>query len=354
MTTILHRAALALVAVRVLLDAGAGWLALAPLGLMAVRFHPLLALAGGVFGLAAGADAAYYGEGMTGFASLAAGVTLLGLAVHGWWQGRRRALTAVGAIALSVLVLLPLGYGYVTGQVGRKDGLTGVTFKSVDGLTLHGRYTPSRNGAAVIVLGRKPEHARMLARHGYGVLEVDRRGEGHSKGRPNSWGWGAERDAEGAIAYLKRRGVDRVGGLGFSVGGEILLTTRGLDAVVSEGAGSRSHREALSAFARAQFAVRDVAVTIATGRTPPPGLDGRVARSKTPTLLIAAPNTPNLERLNRRYAEGSDATLWEIPESAHTRGLQARPAEYERRVVGFFDRVLNDERPRLSPRAPAR
>ena len=32
--------------------------------------------------------------------------------------------------------------------------------------------------------------------------------------------------------------------------------------------------------------------------------------------------------------------LWEIPESGHTGGIDARPDEYERRVVGFFDRSL--------------
>ena len=30
----------------------------------------------------------------------------------------------------------------------------------------------------------------MLARHGYGVLLFDRRGEGRSEGEPNAWGWG--------------------------------------------------------------------------------------------------------------------------------------------------------------------
>ena len=34
------------------------------------------------------------------------------------------------------------------------------------------------------------------------------------------------------------------------------------------------------------------------------------------------------------------ATLWEIPEAHHVGGLAARPAEYEQRVVGFFDREL--------------
>ncbi len=29
-----------------------------------------------------------------------------------------------------------------------------------------------------------------------------------------------------------------------------------------------------------------------------------------------------------------------VPEAGHTGGYAARPAEYERRVVGFFDRAL--------------
>ncbi len=42
------------------------------------------------------------------------------------------------------------------------------------------------------------KQARMLARHGYGVLLFDRRGEGRSDGDPNAWGWGGYRDVEAA------------------------------------------------------------------------------------------------------------------------------------------------------------
>ena len=66
-----------------------------------------------------------------------------------------------------------------------------VTFTTADGLRLRGWYVPSKNGAAVISFpGRKgtQKPARMLARHGYGVLLFDRRGEGESEGDPNAWG----------------------------------------------------------------------------------------------------------------------------------------------------------------------
>ena len=68
-------------------------------------------------------------------------------------------------------------------------------------------------------------------------------------------------------------------------------------------------------------------------------LVGRIA--PRPALLIAAPNSKHGEDLNRRYHEAGPSTeLWEIPESDHVGGLTARPAEYERRVVGFLDRAL--------------
>jgi hypothetical protein len=59
-------------------------------------------------------------------------------------------------------------------------------------------------------------------------------------------------------------------------------------------------------------------------------------------MLIASPHSGHGEELNRGYyrAAGEPKTLWEIPESRHVGGIRARPAEYERRVVGFFDRAL--------------
>ena len=39
-------------------------------------------------------------------------------------------------------------------------------------------------------------------------------------------------------------------------------------------------------------------------------------------------------------AAGEPKELWNVQGSSHTGGLDAQPAEYERRVVGFFDRSL--------------
>ena len=76
------------------------------------------------------------------------------------------------------------------------------------------------------------------------------RGNGQSQGDSNPYGWGSRKDLEAAIDFLVRRSDVRageIGGLGLSVGGELMLETaaydRGLAAVVAEGAGFRTTHE---------------------------------------------------------------------------------------------------------------
>ena len=238
-----------------------------------------LALALGLLGLAAGGEAFYYagqtglaGDDYTGLLALAAAPLLLGAGAVTLWRTRRtdgslrrraarRALAGAAGLLGFVFVVLPVGMEYVDTHTARAvvpaadlgAAHEDVSFTTSDGLELHGWFVPSRNGATVIAFpGRKGPQAaaRMLIRHGYGVLLFDRRGEGESDGDPNGWGWGGDRDLQAAIAYLRARpdvDPDRIGGLGLSVGGELMIETAaehgGLAAVASEGAGIRSVRE---------------------------------------------------------------------------------------------------------------
>ena len=64
----------------------------------------------------------------------------------------------------------------------------------------------------------------MLARHGYGVLLLDPRGQGRSEG--DLVRWAGDRDLAAGARFLQGRpdvDPDRIGGFGSSVGGEILL-----------------------------------------------------------------------------------------------------------------------------------
>jgi pimeloyl-ACP methyl ester carboxylesterase len=243
----------------------------------------------------------------------------------------------------------------------------------VDGLALRARYVSSRNGAAVIVFpgsaSRAPQ-ARVLVRHGYGVLMLDMRGYGQSDGDPNAFGWGATKDVDAGVAFLKRRDdvkTGRIGGLGFSVGGELLLEAAAgnpaLRAVVSEGAGERSVRETLTRGVRAVLvlpmeAATTAAVAVLSGDLPPPSLPHVVARiAPRQIMLIYAGRGTGGEDLQPSYyaAAGQPKTLWRIAEARHTGGLAARPRAYERRVIAFFDQALLARQPeRLAGTTSAR
>jgi fermentation-respiration switch protein FrsA (DUF1100 family) len=363
----------------------------AVLGWASPRLGPVLrgfaAIACGLLALTAGiADGFRHvavdrlaGDDITAMVGGAAGAVLVGLGVVTLWRERRlderrmrryarRTLLGFVAGAAALLVLVPAVVAIVTTHRAREpvqavdlgQPYEQVAFRSADGLRLAGWYVPSRNRAAVIVSpGRSGpvEHARMLARHGYGVLLFDRRGEGESDGDFNAYGWGGDADLKGAVTFLTGRpDVDsaRIGALGLSVGGEMLLETaaedRRLRAVVSEGGSVRSVAEhwddpGIGELQKpfTPMAAQTLAVSVLANEGPPPSLmdlvDDIAPRS---LLLIRGLDGQPAEVLNRAFydAAGAPKQLWEVPGAGHTGALSAAPAEYERRVVGFFDEAL--------------
>jgi uncharacterized protein len=280
----------------------------------------------------------------------------------------RRTLVGIAAVVVGFLVVFPVAFAINATHRARTDVASAdlgraferVSFTTSDGLRLVGWYVPSRNRAAVIAFpGRRGPvaHARMLARDGYGVLLFDRRGEGQSDGDFNAFGWGGDADLKAAVTFLAGRpDVDerRIGGLGLSVGGELMIETAAEDprlhAVVSEGAGVRSLAEhwddpgpapVLKPFTN--LVSQTLALAVLSNQGPPPGLTGLVDDiAPRPLLLIRGLDGQPQEALNRVYhaAAQEPKTLWEVPGAGHTAALSARPREYERRVVSFFDQAL--------------
>jgi dienelactone hydrolase len=145
------------------------------------------------------------------------------------------------------------------------------------------------------------KHARMLTRHGYGVLLFDRRGDGQSEGDP--YRWDGNKDVKAALAFLQGQpdiDADRIGGLGLSLGGELLLKTaaesQALRAVASEGAGVRTIREHMDTTGAGkwllapQMAVTTGATAVFANHAPPPNLKDLIGRiAPRPVFLIYAP-----------------------------------------------------------------
>jgi dienelactone hydrolase len=315
------------------------------------------------------------GGAWSGLLLLPAGVAMVACAVAGLrdapQRGRperwtRRAVGAVVVVLSLMWIVMPVGVAlFATGTPraavsARALGVPheDVSFRSADGLRLSGWYVPSRNRAAIVVVhggggdrSGAVRHARMLARHGYGVLLYDARGRGASEGAPDAIGWTWRKDVAGALTWLEHRpDVDpqRIGGLGLSTGAEAVVQAaaqRGdLHAVVADGVEARTTTEAARVAGPTDvpyWAGFYGASRVLTGSAPPPDLGRLVAELRAPTLLIAAGRDQE-GRFGRIYARRSRgrATLWQVPDAGHTRALRTRPRAYEARVTGFFDRAL--------------
>ena len=338
----------------------------------------------GAIAIAVGIPGVYYlldgsasGDHFTGLLAIVAGAILLVIGPVTLWKARRReggrrrrylrrSLTVVAASVLALAIVwflvFPIGFAYIYTHTG-KGPVTpelGVPYESVtvttsDSLELAAFYVPSKNRAAVVLFpgATRPEQARMLIRHGYGVLLLDPRGQGRSEG--DIVRWAGDRDLQAGVEYLRSRpdvDPERIGGFGFSIGGEMLLEaaaqSNGFKAVVSEGAGSRVGDEDVSGPARLlaepNLAVMTAALTVFSNHGPPPPIVDRIGRiAPRPVFLIYAERGIGGENTRQpKYyaAAGEPKSIWKVPGSKHTGGIDARPVEYEQRVIAFFDRAL--------------
>jgi fermentation-respiration switch protein FrsA (DUF1100 family) len=318
------------------------------------------------------------GSDLTGALAVAAGAVLVGLAVFIPWRHRgegaasprRRWATRVLVVPAGLMAILfvlgPMSLGIIETHKWREPvgnppsaAYKEVTFHASDGLDLAGWYRPSRNGAAVLLVhgggsDRKGSvaHAKMLARHGYGVLLYDARGRGESDGTPNNYGWDWANDVAGALAFLKARDdvdPDRIGALGLSTGADVLIEVaakrKDLAAVVADGAAAGSfedwHRLRGTELGLPPGWMMFTTMRVLSGDPPGPPLEDLVRRIEDPTLLISAglDDERNFNVLYDKAARGP-VEHWNLPDAHHTDAIREHPEAYRRRVVSFFDQAL--------------
>ena len=346
------------------------------------------ALLVGFFGILAGTEAVHYtmgggpsGDDYTGLLSIPAGLTLMGLGAvtlwrsrrrddRLWWRYSRRLLVTAAVLFATLAAVVPVTVSYIVTHAARDHVPAAdlgapyeeVEFRTTDGLLLQGWYIKSRNGAAVISFpGRaaSQKRAKVLARHGYGVLLFDRRGEGESEGDPNLFGWQGERDVHAAVTFLQSRpdvDPERIGGIGLSVGGEMMIEaaaeSSALKAILSEGASGRSVRDEIANPGGAWqeligTGLATAATAIFTSNLPPADLQSLVPKISGAVFFVYGERGQPAEKpANSAFyaAARGERELWEVPGSGHMGGTEAQPVEYERRIVRFFDRTLLDER----------
>jgi uncharacterized protein len=150
---------------------------------------------------------------------------------------------------------------------------------------------------------------------------------------------GGTRDLRGAISYLESRpDVDpgRIGAIGLSVGGEMLLQAAAerddFDAIVSEGAGIRSVREAVhhpgavKAVVTWVSTIQTLGTSVFSSDLPPRSLTNLSAEISEPLLVIYSEKGQGGEKLSRQYYDAATGPkeLWSAPERTSARSTQPR------------------------------
>jgi fermentation-respiration switch protein FrsA (DUF1100 family) len=320
---------------------------------------------------------------LTGVLAAAAGAVLVGLAIAIPWlhrgEGaagpRRRWAYRVLAVPLGLLAfaytIVPMSIALTETHKYREPigsppsaDYREVSFEATDGVDISAWYRPTQNGATILVAhggggdrSGAVAHAKLLVRHGYGVLLHDARGRGKSEGVQNAYGWGWPKDIAGAIAFLKTRvevDPERIGALGLSTGADVLIQVAGqgsdLKAVVADGTYAGSFEDGrrimgvspITPFMALEFAT----VGVTSGTTPGPAIEDMMKRITSPLLLVAAgPLEKDAGELYDRAAGGRPVDVWYLPDVGHTAAIREAAAEYERRITAFFDA-------RLSPSCP--
>ncbi len=249
-----------------------------------------------------------------------------------------------------------------------------VTFPSRDGLTLRGWFIPAPEARGTVVfchghagsMDPDVKYAPAFHERGYNVLMFDFRGHGRSEGQQVSMGYYEREDLLGAVDYLQGRGIDRVGVMGFSMGGAVAMAiaphTEAIRAVVSDGGFARLS-DTIAA------GVRERGPSSRSGQGLPGFLVSLVGHlivwlmglrlgcslseadpirwvdkiAPRALFLIHGALDPfvTVEQARQLYAAaGEPKEIWIVSEAGHRQADRRHPGEYHHRVLAFFDQWL--------------
>jgi fermentation-respiration switch protein FrsA (DUF1100 family) len=198
--------------------------------------------------------------------------------------------------------------------------------------------------------------AAELVAHDYNVLMFDLRGHGESDGKRISAGYHERKDLLGAIDFIKGRGFEHIGVLGFSMGAATALMTAAentdIDGVVADSSyadlADIMEREFKSRTGFPGFFLSPVLSAVRLMY----GVDFKAVKpvasvpliSPRPILFIhgAEDTFIPLEHAYRLYEASRNPgdELWIAPHAEHVKAYVTNPAEYIIQITTFFDGAL--------------
>lgn len=260
-----------------------------------------------------------------------------------------------------------------TAQMLARTGATKEDFvvRATDGVELRGwKLHPARaNGNWVLLFHGVSDNrsgvlgqAEILLRHGYSVVTMDSRAHGESGGAMATYGWKESWDTVAvANALYASEPVKHVGALGVSMGAGIALQSAAveprIEAVVAESPFS-SLREVSYDYTGLRFSsllgrtlFRPASITAMAGLANAGGFnpddvspEKAVAARSFAVLLICGTrdHTIPCRHAEQIYAAArGPKELWVVKGAEHAAALGTAPAEYESRIIRFFDQMGN-------------
>ncbi len=239
-----------------------------------------------------------------------------------------------------------------------------VFFRTADGLTLRGWWIPAPGAERAIIflhgqggsMDPDVQYAPAFHSAGFSVLMFDFRAHGRSEGQVSTVGYLERQDALAAIAFVKEQGIERIGLLGFSMGGIVAILTAPLSpdvrAIISDGGPARMQtalrvrgtemgvpRPFADLMAWLVGAVTSLRVGASLFQYEPVRQVSQVA--PRPILFIRGEHDQYVPPANFEAmfaAAGEPKEAWRVPEAGHRTVDEIYPEEYRRRVVGFFEK----------------
>jgi len=241
-----------------------------------------------------------------------------------------------------------------------------VAFTTEDNIPLCGYWIACQDSdRAVIILhgfsgSLDPDmrYVPHLHKAGFNVLMFDFRAHGRSGGRVTSLGALETRDVRAAVKWVLDKGRDRVGLLGFSMGGRAALLAApsipGVNAILSDGAPPRlvnsvtqnlvlrNRSHAFSwLLARMMLLGASILTTTNLFRTDP--LFAAKHLTAIPVLFFHGEKDryATMPEMRRMVEDaGPRAQLWSVPEARHRDIEKTRPEEYLQKMISFFSENL--------------
>ncbi|MGC2299342.1 MAG: alpha/beta fold hydrolase [Acidobacteriaceae bacterium] len=250
-----------------------------------------------------------------------------------------------------------------------RSPVANVRISAAEGVPLQAWFIPAPhpNGAAVILMHGMADnregvagYAFMFLQHGYSVLLPDSRAHGASGGSVATYGVLERDDVRRWAAWLRRQapGCEYLFGesMGAAIAIQASVVTPGLCAVTAESSFATFREIAddrISQFTGTGLwfprtlgaPARDFALLYGLLRFHVNLADASprraIADSRVPTLLICGTADTNIamrHSVELFRAGASHSELWIVEGAEHTGAASANPAEFERRMVGWFER----------------